>query len=131
MGGRGSNSGGVGGGGKIYGGESGTITQKNVDKLIEMGATRWQKGDKDRLYFNSAGDKIVGLETDAYKTGNIRSATLNGEKISNGEATRIFEVYSKGYIDLKTGDVYLSGRSEYRKRFMQALNSKYRRKIPR
>lgn len=36
--------------------------------------------------------KLVGLEIDRYKTGNISSASVNGESISNGTAGRLLGV---------------------------------------
>ena len=62
-------------GGAVYGGEYGTLTQKAVDELIALGARRWQKDGKDRLYIGEAGDAIIGLEVETYRsTGNVSYA---------------------------------------------------------
>lgn len=62
-----------------------------VEKLIELGGNRWQKGGHDRIYLDSKTlAEAIGLEAETYKTGNICSATLKGEKISNSEAGRIY-----------------------------------------
>ena len=46
---------------KVYGGEVATITESNLNKLISMGATRWTKYNKDRLYLSKAGKNIINL----------------------------------------------------------------------
>ena len=88
------------------------LTEKTIQNLIEKGASRWTKGDHDRLYLNGAAKKIVGLETEHYNSGNIRSATLKGEKISNSRARRISDVICNAYIDLNTGKLYGRVRGE-------------------
>lgn len=74
-----------------------------VEDLMAMGAKRWQKAGYDRLYLNNAGLKLAGLEISRYNTGNISSAKLNGEKISNSAANRILGSLNKAYINLSTG----------------------------
>ena len=73
------------------------MTESMIQKLEEKGFKRWQKGNFDRLYINA---KSLGLECDYYKTGNVSSAWLNGEKISNCQAKKM--LCSKTYIDVKT-----------------------------
>lgn len=86
-----------------YGGQSGYISQSNVDKLIDMGAQRWEKYGKDRLYIGQAGEKILNLDIERYKSGSISSATIDGQKISNSDAARYIMSFSEAYIDLNTG----------------------------
>lgn len=69
----------------------------DIEALEQKGFSRWTKGDMDRLYFNI--EKSGDLDADYYKTGNMRSAYLNGERISNAEACRLLSV--KCFIDLK------------------------------
>ncbi|MBR1750916.1 MAG: hypothetical protein IJ740_08560 [Ruminococcus sp.] len=130
-GGTASGSGGGNAGGKVYGGQYGTITEKSIDELQSMGAKRWTKNGHDRLYLSGAGAKIMGLEVSTYKSGNISSATLNGEGISNSEALRIMSAYSNAYIDLQTGSIRdinkFGGRQEYREMFVDKM-SKWRKK---
>lgn len=76
-----------------------------IEKLIEMGAKRWTKNGKDRLYLNGAISAIVKLEYSTYNTGNVSSATLGGEHISNSEARRILASASTMYIDLKNDGI--------------------------
>ncbi len=82
----------------------------NIEALEKKGFNRWTKGDMDRLYFSL--EKSGALELDYYKSGNLRSADLNGERISNAEAFRLLAV--KCFIDLKNGNqlVVQSGREE-------------------
>ena len=78
------------------------VTEKMVEFLKGIGANEWHKGSYNRLYLNEAVDALIGLETECYKSGNIKSAWLKGELISNAEAGRIIERTCKAYIDLDT-----------------------------
>lgn len=69
----------------------------DIEALEKKGFSRWTKGNKDRLYFNV--EKSEYLDVDYYKTGNVRSAYLDGERISNAEAYRLMAV--KCFINLK------------------------------
>ncbi|XJZ60229.1 hypothetical protein ACIA4Q_02450 [Lactobacillus delbrueckii subsp. bulgaricus] len=82
----------------------------NIEALEKKGFNRWTKGEMDRLYFNL--EKAGALELDYYKSGNLRSAYLDGERISNAEACRLLAV--KCFIDLKNGNklVVQYGREE-------------------
>lgn len=78
------------------------VTEKMIEVLKELGANEWHKGNYNRLYLNEAVDALIGLETECYKSGNIKSAWLKGEPISNAEAGRIIERTCKAYVDLNT-----------------------------
>lgn len=70
-----------------------------IQNLIEDEANNlWEKYNKRRLYLDFA--KIINLEVDRYNTGNISSAFLEGEKISNSKAYKYLQ--GKAYIDLNT-----------------------------
>lgn len=69
----------------------------DIEALEKKGFNHWSKGNKERLYFNI--EKSGYLDVDYYKTGNVRSAYLNGERISNAEAYRLMAV--KCFINLK------------------------------
>lgn len=71
-----------------------------IQALIDLGGSRWTKGSYDRIYFNA---KALGLRCSYYKTGNISSATLGGEHISNSCARQLKA--AKTFYDLKTGEV--------------------------
>ena len=106
---------------KVYGGKYGIITESNLQKLIDMGANRWQKAGRDRLYLSGAGAKIMGLEIERYNTGNISGAYLNDEKISNSAAKRIIGTYEDAYIDLTNGRLCVSDRAYYKDEFTEAM----------
>ena len=84
----------------------------NIDKLAEVGS-RWQKGGNDRIYFNQEFIfKAIGLRMSFYKSGNVSSASLNGEEISNGEAKRIWGRIndSKIWYDVLEGKFLSTGK---------------------
>jgi len=73
-----------------------------IEKIQELMKDKshnlWEKYNKRRLYLDFA--KIVNLEVDRYNTGNISSAFLDGEKISNSKAYKYLQ--GKAFIDLNT-----------------------------
>ena len=70
-----------------------------IQNLIEDESNNlWEKYNKRRLYLDFA--KIVNLEVDRYNTGNISTAFLDGEKISNSKAYKYLQ--GKAFIDLNT-----------------------------
>ena len=86
----------------------------SVETMTAIGGSRWQRGDKDRVYLNDWA-RFIGLEIDHYKTGNISYATLGGEKISNSEAYRLGGAIYKVYFDVADGKVHIQwGQSEPR-----------------
>lgn len=77
--------------------------KKSPAEMVKMGGNEWIKGDKHRIYFNqNTFSEIIGLKVNSYKTGNISSATLNGEKVSNTSVYK--QLPSKAYYDVKTGE---------------------------
>lgn len=88
---------------KVYGGEVATITESNLNKLIAMGATRWTKYNKDRLYLSKAGKNIINLVVEYGKKGHWDRVTVDGEETSNHQAGKIMMMYDHAYIDLTTG----------------------------
>lgn len=89
--------------------------QHLIDTLEEKGIVvkRWTKGEMDRLYVcdvEAAYSKIIGLKYTTYNSGRVMSATLNGEHISNAQASRLLaRTDSKVYIDLNAEKVYYKG----------------------
>ena len=77
------------------------LSEAKIKELEGKGFKRWIKGNLDRLYINAA---QLGLVCSYYKTGNVSSATFNGNSVSNCEARRMKG--SKTFIDVKTGKVY-------------------------
>ena len=76
------------------------MNEKMIEKLAAKGFNRWTKGKYDRMYVNA---KDLGLVCEYYKTGNVHSATFQGERVSNSEAYRMKA--AKTYIDVETGEV--------------------------
>lgn len=77
------------------------MTQEMIEKLEAKGFKHWMKGNIDRLYINAS---QLGLVCDYYKTGNIKAAEFNGERISNSQGYRYKA--SKTFVDVKTGAVH-------------------------
>lgn len=77
----------------------------NIDiKVYEnAGFKRWTKGGHDRLYIDA---ESLGLEIERYKTGNVRSATWQGDRISNTDGRRL--IASKIYVDVKTEELHVN-----------------------
>lgn len=68
------------------------------DKLVGMGMSVWVGGSNRRIYINLEHlESVFGLSCSTYKSGSIKSATLNGEAISNSKATKM--ALSKHYYD--------------------------------
>lgn len=78
------------------------LNERNIRAYEAKGAHRWTKGNHDRLYIDA---KLLGLECECYNTGNIKSATWCGERISNSDARRIKG--SSVYIDVNTGELHV------------------------
>ncbi len=70
-----------------------------IKVLTENGGKVWEKGTMRRVYFNP--QAVMKLEINRYNTGNIRSATCQGERISNSEAYRAID--TKVWYDLGDG----------------------------
>lgn len=76
------------------------LNEKQIEALEKVGFNRWTKNGMDRLY---ASKEAMQLELTYYKTGNISSAALMGEKISNSRARKL--IGEKIYIDVETGEL--------------------------
>ena len=68
-----------------------------LEQLQAAGGQLWEKNQMRRVYFNNLAD-IFGLECSYYKTGNISSASVDGEVIANGRANEIAGSLSYGKI---------------------------------
>ena len=82
----------------------------NRREALEILGTRWTKGDKDRIYFNDLMG-LLGWELMRYNTGNISSASLNGQARSNSEARRVAQqlIGAKIWFDLNDGRWWSQG----------------------
>jgi excisionase family DNA binding protein len=79
----------------------------SIETMTAIGGSEWIRGDKHRVYINGW-TNLIGLEVNHYKSGNIASAFLNGEEISNSEAYRLLGTVNKVYFDAADGKVYIS-----------------------
>jgi len=62
------------------------------EKLENLGGNYWAKYGKERMYFDRAIlMKLYGFEWETYKSGNVSSATLNGEEISNNKFNKYLD----------------------------------------
>jgi len=110
--------------------------QQAIKILTEQfGGNLWEKYDMRRIYFD--GDDVAarqGLAFSTYGTGNVRSATLDGERISNSECKRILRAFHgfcfKLWYDLVDGKFYFEGNmdnhrgaAEMRDEFMLAAEA--------
>lgn len=94
-----------------------------VEKLLSMGADRWAKYGKDRLYFNTREFmENVGLSFEEYKSGNIASAALNGEKISNSKCRKLIASFGNIWFNVLTGKVE-SKKYEVEEEVSEIINS--------
>lgn len=77
--------------------------EDKITRLEALGGNRWQKHDKDRIYFNPEDlANILGYKWELYNTGNISYATLDSEKISNSEMKRVLsDLRCKLYYDVE------------------------------
>jgi hypothetical protein len=91
----------------------GNNEQRTVEKLKVAGGSEWESGDNHRVYFNDL-PELYGLQAERYGTGNISSATLDGQKISNSKARKIESGLSgsKVWYNVKTGKYESKGLSE-------------------
>lgn len=78
------------------------MTYEQIKSLESIGFRRWTKYGKDRLYATA---EAVGLSCTYYGTGNISSASLNGERISNSHARAVSGYIDGVYVDIETSRI--------------------------
>lgn len=80
------------------------MTEKTTEqKLIELGCNVWEKYGKKRIYIGDNIESVFGLKINYYGTGNISSAYLNGEKISNSKARKLID---NPFYDCVSGEFF-------------------------
>jgi len=77
--------------------------EMTVESMLEIGGTRWTKGGHDRVYLDWS--KLVGLEVEHYRTGNISYAEYKGERISNSQAYQMCSQIDRVWFDCVTGEL--------------------------
>ena len=76
------------------------MNAKQLEQLEKIG-NRWQQHGYDRIYFkNEFVYEMIGLSVGYYHSGNISSASQNGERISNSRARRIMSTVGKIFYDV-------------------------------
>jgi hypothetical protein len=78
------------------------MTEEDTKKLEAAGGKRWTKYGKDRIYIDAT---ALGLEVEYYKTGNVRNAKWQGERISNADGRRLLG--SKVYVECSDGSLHV------------------------
>lgn len=74
------------------------MTNYTKEQLENAGGKYWEMNGMERVYFNDL-ERFVGLSTARYsRSGNISSASLNGQSISNTKARDIEFQMSQGKI---------------------------------
>ncbi|MFD3516259.1 hypothetical protein [Streptomyces sp. NPDC058657] len=85
-----------------------------VENMQAIGGNRWQRGDMDRVYFNNWAE-LAGIETTHFGTGNISSASYQGEGVSNRQAHKLLDSIDKVWFDAADGKLHVRyGYSESR-----------------
>lgn len=79
--------------------------QFTTDTMTAIGGNRWTKNGHDRVYLNNWTD-FAGIETSHYNTGNISSATYQGEVISNSQAGKLLGCIDKVWFDSADGKLH-------------------------
>lgn len=92
----------------------GIAPQSREDIIAELTKKygRWTKKGfngkvYDRIYFNATD---LGMEVEYYRSGNVSSAAIDGERVSNCEARRIMS--SKAYFDLTDNTLHMDSTME-------------------
>jgi len=94
-----------------------------VEQLKAVGGSEWQKNGMHRVYFHDLA-AWLGLDCSYYNTGNISSARINGERISNSQARRLMHAVDKLWFDVLTGKWMFQGDRETATEIIAAIRSK-------
>lgn len=75
---------------EIYAMEKTREEKTTAEKLEALGIRAWERDGMKRYYIDDEKlEAVFGLSIDRYNTGNICSASLNGEGISNSKAYKL------------------------------------------
>lgn len=75
---------------EIYAMEKTHEEKTTAEKLEALGISAWERGEMKRYYINDDQlEAVFGLSIGRYNSGNISSASLNGEGISNSKAYKL------------------------------------------
>ncbi|NUP24160.1 MAG: helix-turn-helix domain-containing protein [Streptomyces sp.] len=76
-----------------------------TDSMVAIGGNRWQRNGMDRVYLNDWAD-LAGIDVSYYGTGNISSASWQGEHISNSQAAKLLGSIDKVWYDTADGKLH-------------------------
>ncbi|WP_031171589.1 hypothetical protein [Streptosporangium roseum] len=77
----------------------------STETMTAIGGNRWTKNGNDRVYLNDwAG--FAGLEVSRYNSGNISSASYQGEDVSNSQAYKLLSSIDKVWFDAADGKLH-------------------------
>lgn len=104
-------------------GKTVTVLDGVIEQLSKKGANLWEGGKHKRLYLNDVATELIGINVERYNTGNVRYATLDGEKISNNYAKEILRDMNGMYVDVANpNNITVKGGQRYlRERVMRTL----------
>jgi hypothetical protein len=77
----------------------------SIETMTAIGGNRWQKNGMDRVYLNNWAE-FAGIETTHYNTGNISSASYQGEGVSNSQAYKLLGSIDKVWFDAADGKLH-------------------------
>lgn len=77
----------------------------STETMVAIGGNRWQRNGMDRVYINNWAE-FAGIETTRYNTGNISSASYQGEGVSNSQAYKLLGSINKVWFDAADGKLY-------------------------
>ncbi|MDP9953116.1 MULTISPECIES: hypothetical protein [Streptomyces] len=77
----------------------------SIETMVAIGGNRWQRNGMDRVYINNWA-AFAGIETTHYNTGNISSASYQGEGISNSQAYKLLGSIDKVWFDSADGKIH-------------------------
>ena len=91
-----------------------STTHPRVAVAISLGARPWvpSNGGSARYYLNDW-SALIGLDIDRYNTGNIMSASLKGQRISNTKANELLQRIDKIWLD-ESGVIHMKSFGEPR-----------------
>lgn len=76
-----------------------------AETMTAIGGNRWQRNGMDRVYLNDWAT-FAGLTVSHYNTGNISSASYQGEGISNSQAYKLLGTIDKVWFDAADGKLH-------------------------
>ena len=86
--------------------ETTVSNEQMIEAMVNVGGSRWQKNGLDRVYFNNL-PAWYGLDSTTYNSGNIASATVDGELVSNSQGRKLYAgLDGKVWFDVVTGQYF-------------------------